>query len=91
MLETVVNTRVMEYIPQLAETPVRLHLLVVDADQAMRSACAEIAASLGYAVESTGDLGQARRPTSCWSTCPQAPIRGSSWSPRPNCSTRRRR
>src|SRR5580698_8995261 len=26
----------------------------------MRSACAEIAASLGYAVESTGDLGQAR-------------------------------
>jgi DNA-binding NtrC family response regulator len=50
----------MEYIPQLAETPVRLHLLVVDADQAMRSACAEIAASLGYAVESTGDLGQAR-------------------------------
>ena len=37
-----------------------LHLLVVDADAAVRSACAEIAASLGYAVESTGDLGQAR-------------------------------
>ena len=37
-----------------------LHLLVVDADPAMRSACAEIAASLGYAVESTGDLEQAR-------------------------------
>ena len=50
----------MEFIPQLAEPPVRLHLLVVDADTAMRSACAEIAASLGYAVESTGDLGQAR-------------------------------
>jgi DNA-binding NtrC family response regulator len=50
----------MEFIPQLAEPAARLHLLVVDADAAMRSACAEIAASLGYAVESTGDLGQAR-------------------------------
>ena len=52
--------RTMEFIPQLAEPAVRLHLLVVDADAAVRSACAEIAASLGYAVESTGDLGQAR-------------------------------
>jgi two-component system response regulator HydG len=50
----------MEYIPQAAETTARLHLLVVDADAAGRSACAEIAASLGYAVESTGDLAQAR-------------------------------
>src|ERR1700691_5592852 len=60
MLETVQRSRTMEFIPQLAEPPVRLHLLVVDADPAMRSACAEIAASLGYAAESTGDLGQAR-------------------------------
>jgi two-component system response regulator HydG len=61
MLETVMNTRVMDFIPQqLAEQPVRLHLLVVDSDAAVRSACAEIASSLGYAVESTGDLGQAR-------------------------------
>jgi two-component system response regulator HydG len=60
MLETALNTRTMEFIPQIAEPPARLHLLVVDADPAMRSACAEIAASLGYAVESTGDLGQAR-------------------------------
>src|ERR1039458_7603840 len=60
MLETVVTTRTMEFFPQLAELPVRLHLLVVDADAAMRSACAEIASSLGYAVESTGDLTQAR-------------------------------
>jgi DNA-binding NtrC family response regulator len=44
--------------PQAAK--VRLHLLVVDADAAVRSACAEIAASLGYAVQSTGDLTQAR-------------------------------
>lgn len=50
----------MEFIPQAAELAVRLHVLVVDADPAVRSACAEIAASLGYAVDATGDLGQAR-------------------------------
>lgn len=60
MLETVFNTRAMEFIPQLAEPAVRLHLLVVDADAAVRSACAEIAASLGYAVESTGNFAQAQ-------------------------------
>jgi len=60
MLETALDERTMEFIPQLAEPPVRLHLLVVDADAAMRSACAEIASSLGYAVESTGDMTQAR-------------------------------
>jgi len=60
MLESVLTSRTMQFIPQLAEPAVRLHLLVVDADPAIRSACAEIAASLGYAVESTGDLGQAR-------------------------------
>ncbi|MGD0787561.1 MAG: sigma-54 dependent transcriptional regulator [Terracidiphilus sp.] len=60
MLETVLASRSMEFIPQLAEPAARLHLLVVDPDAAIRSACAEIAASLGYAVESTGDLGQAR-------------------------------
>jgi DNA-binding NtrC family response regulator len=60
MLESVFNPRAMEFIPQLAEPAVRLHLLVVDADAAVRSACVEIASSLGYAVESTGDLAQAR-------------------------------
>ena len=60
MLDTVFNTREMEFIPHLAEPSIRLRLLVVDADAAVRSACAEIAASLGYAVDSTGDLGQAR-------------------------------
>ncbi|MGB8262163.1 MAG: sigma-54 dependent transcriptional regulator [Terracidiphilus sp.] len=54
------NIRTMEFIPQPADPPVRLHLLVVDADASVRSACAEIAASLGYAVEATGDLAQAR-------------------------------
>jgi DNA-binding NtrC family response regulator len=60
MLATVFNTRIMEFIPQTAEFAVRLHVLVVDADPAVRSACAEIASSLGYAVDSTDDLGQAR-------------------------------
>jgi two-component system response regulator HydG len=53
------NGRGMEYLPQLAEPAVRLHLLVVEADPAVRSACVEIAASLGYAVDSTGDLRHA--------------------------------
>jgi len=60
MLATVFSTNTMEFIPQAAEPAVHLHVLVVDADPAVRSACAEIAASLGYAVESTGDLAQAR-------------------------------
>jgi two-component system response regulator HydG len=60
MLATVFNTNHVEFIPQVAESAIRLHLLVVDADAAVRSACAEIAASLGYAVDSTGDLNQAR-------------------------------
>ena len=60
MLSAVESSRIMQYISQVAEPAVRLHLLVVDPDLAMRSACAEIAASLGYAVESTGDLGHAR-------------------------------
>jgi two-component system response regulator HydG len=50
----------MEFFPQAVEPAVRLHLLVVDADPAVRSACAEIASGLGYAVDSTGDLCQAR-------------------------------
>ncbi|MDR3724141.1 MAG: sigma-54 dependent transcriptional regulator [Terracidiphilus sp.] len=50
----------MDYIPQSAEPAIRLHLLVVDPDPAVRSACAEIAAGLGYAAESTGDMSQAR-------------------------------
>ncbi len=93
MLETVFNTRAMEFIPQLAEPAVRLHLLVVDADAAVRSACAEIAASLGYAVESTGDLGQARsllRGHAADILLVNLPAgdrtRAWSWSPRSSCS-----
>ncbi len=45
---------------EVSEPRIRLHLLVVDTDAAVRSACAEIAASLGYAVQSTGSLVDAR-------------------------------
>jgi len=60
MLEAVSTSRIMEFVPQVAVPVVHLHLLVVDADGAVRSACAEIAASMGYAVASTGDMGHAR-------------------------------
>jgi len=60
MLQTAQSTRTMQFIPQFSEPVVRQYLLVVEADQAMRSACSEIACSLGYEVESTGDLRHAR-------------------------------
>ena len=60
MLATAIRSRVMEFIPQAPDSAPRLHLLVVDADAAVRSACAEIASGLGYAVENTGDFEQAR-------------------------------
>jgi two-component system response regulator HydG len=55
-----INPGAMDFTYQTGGPQARLHLLVVDADSAVRSACAEIAASLGYAVESTGDLAHAR-------------------------------
>jgi DNA-binding NtrC family response regulator len=60
MLETVFTTKTMELVPPTPELAVRLHVLVADSDAAVRSACAEIAAGLGYAVESSGDLEQVR-------------------------------
>jgi two-component system response regulator HydG len=45
---------------EVREARIRLHLLVVDTDPAVRSACAEIASSLGYAVQVTSDMDQAR-------------------------------
>jgi len=69
MLETVFHSTVMEYIPQSAlpgdrrerrEAKIRLHLLIVDTDPAVRSACMEIAASLGYGVQATTDMEEAR-------------------------------
>jgi two-component system response regulator HydG len=58
MLATVLDPKMTEFLSQPHAVP--LHVLVVDADAAVRSACAEIAESLGYIVESTGDLGHAR-------------------------------
>jgi len=60
MLESVSNLRAMDFVPQLVESAVQLRLLVVDADTPLRAACSEIATSLGYAVDSTGDLAHAR-------------------------------
>src|SRR5215469_10018659 len=60
MLATVFDTKTMEFLSQAGEPAVPLHLLVVDSDATVRSACAEIASSFGYQVESTGDLGHAR-------------------------------
>jgi two-component system response regulator HydG len=60
MLATVFDTKTMEFLSQAGEPAVSLHLLVVDSDPTVRSACAEIASSLGYVVESTGDLSHAR-------------------------------
>jgi two-component system response regulator HydG len=58
MLATVFDPKMTEFFSQAHAVP--LHVLVVDADAAVRSACAEIAEGLGYIVESTGDLGHAR-------------------------------
>jgi two-component system response regulator HydG len=66
MLETVFHSTLMEFLPSSTEAAgriassakakVRLHLLVVDTDAAVRMACVEIASSLGYVVQFTGDL-----------------------------------
>jgi DNA-binding NtrC family response regulator len=60
MLATVFNTATMEFLPQTGQPAAPLHLLVIDPDTAVRSACAEIAEGLGYIVESTGDVAHAR-------------------------------
>src|SRR5690242_15031860 len=60
MLATFFDARTMDLPSQGGEPTLALHLLVVDSDPAVRSACAEIAAGLGYQVESTGDLDYAR-------------------------------
>ena len=74
MLETVFHSTLMDFLPHSPEQMekfdsapshaagsgrVRLHLLVVDADPAVRSACAEIAGSLGFAVQATSDFATA--------------------------------
>ena len=60
MLAAAIHTNAMEFLPQPSTPAPRFHLLVVDSDAAVRSACSEIATSLGYAVDSTADMEQAR-------------------------------
>jgi DNA-binding NtrC family response regulator len=69
MLETVFHSTGMDFLPlrqepiesaEVAAPRVRMHLMVVDADPAVRSACVEIGASLGHSMLSTPDLNQAR-------------------------------
>jgi DNA-binding NtrC family response regulator len=60
MLATFFDEKTMEILSQAGEPSPPLHVLVVDPDTAVRSACAEIASSLGYAVDATGDLSHAR-------------------------------
>jgi DNA-binding NtrC family response regulator len=61
MLEIPFQIRAIDLIPEVAPPAPKLHILVVDSDSAVRSACAEIAASLGFRAESTGDMTQARK------------------------------
>ena len=60
MLAAAIHTNAMDFLPQPSTPAPRFHLLVVDSDAAVRSACSEIATSLGYAVDSTADMEQAR-------------------------------
>jgi two-component system response regulator HydG len=60
MFQTAQIISTMKFIPQFVEPKPRLYLLVVESDKAMSSACAEIATSLGYEVESTSDPRHAR-------------------------------
>lgn len=60
MLHTVFQTQVMEPIPQHDLRSSSMRVLVVDDDSAMRSACVEIAMTLGYRAESTHDRKDAR-------------------------------
>lgn len=60
MLATVFDLKTMELVSNHGDGMAGLHLLVVDPDAGVRSACTEIAASLGYAVDAIADLNQAR-------------------------------
>jgi two-component system response regulator HydG len=60
MLETAFSARAMEFTPQFVESSASLRLLIVESEPAIRSACVEIAKSLGYQAESTDELGHAK-------------------------------
>ena len=60
MLQSVIYSRVMDPTPNFIEPPTAVRVLVVDENATIRSACEEVARTLGYAAESTSDLHAAR-------------------------------
>ncbi|HEY2470262.1 MAG TPA: sigma-54 dependent transcriptional regulator [Terracidiphilus sp.] len=60
MLSTFSYSRAMDCIPPVSTDLPALHVLVVDEDDASRSACIEIAESLGYKAEGAEELGRLR-------------------------------
>jgi two-component system response regulator HydG len=64
MLQTVIYSRVMDPTPKLIEPSLKVRVLVVDDNTTIRSACEEVARTLGYAAESTSDR-QAARTLAC--------------------------
>jgi DNA-binding NtrC family response regulator len=60
MLATLSLSRTMNSLPQISPELSRLNVLVVDEDQAARSACIEIAASLGYKAHGVSKLDRVR-------------------------------
>jgi DNA-binding NtrC family response regulator len=57
MLSAFTLLRTMDVIPHMADQAARPHLLIVEGDAAARSACVEIAQSLGYRAEGLASLG----------------------------------
>jgi DNA-binding NtrC family response regulator len=60
MLATLPFSPTMNSLPQIPTEPSRLHVLVVDEDEAARSACIEVAASLGYEAKGVASIDRVR-------------------------------
>lgn len=60
MLATVPTNHLMQTFPETAQAAGRMHLLVVDEDAAVRSACCEIASTHGYISTGVAGLSAAR-------------------------------
>ena len=60
MLATLPFSLTMNSLPQISTEPSKLHVLVVDEDEAARSACIEVAASLGYEAKGVTSIDRVR-------------------------------
>ena len=60
MLATLPFSQTMNSLPQISTEPSKLHVLVVDEDEAARSACIEVAASLGYEAKGVTSIDRVR-------------------------------